>query len=65
LIKKYFKGYFLSIVCNKKIVALASTGFSLAWAIVLSGIIPNLSDLDNSFLKNFKFLWRYIENIFY
>ncbi|ORX56125.1 hypothetical protein BCR36DRAFT_346791 [Piromyces finnis] len=51
-------GYFLSIIFDKKIVALASTGFSLAWSLVLSGIIPNLSDLkNNNILKHFEFLW--------
>jgi len=53
-------GYFLSVICSRKIVALASTVFSLAWALVLSGIIPNLSDLDNSaILKKAKFLWSF------
>jgi len=52
-------GYFLSVIFDRKIVALASTGFSLAWSLVLSGIIPNLSDLNNNaLLKHLKFLWR-------
>ncbi|OUM66640.1 hypothetical protein PIROE2DRAFT_68925 [Piromyces sp. E2] len=51
-------GYFLSVIFDRKIVALASTGFSLAWSLVLSGIIPNLSDLEgNNVLKHVKFLW--------
>jgi len=51
-------GYFLSVIFDKKIVALASTGFSLAWALVFSGIIPNLSTIPTSpVLKHFKFIW--------
>jgi ABC-type multidrug transport system ATPase subunit len=51
-------GYFLSVIFDKKIVALASTGFSLAWALVFSGIIPNLTSIPSSaILKPIKFLW--------
>jgi ABC-type multidrug transport system ATPase subunit len=50
-------GYFLSVIFDKKVVALASTGFSLAWSLVLSGIIPNLKDIDGGVLKHFRFLW--------
>jgi len=53
-------GYFLSIIFDKKVVALASTGFSLAWSLVLSGIIPNLKDIENnSLMQYFKFLWSW------
>jgi len=51
-------GYFLSVIFDKKVVALASTGFSLAWSLVLSGIIPNLKDIDGGVLKHFRFLWE-------
>eukprot|EP00833_Pecoramyces_ruminatium_P006646 jgi/Orpsp1_1/1180678/evm.model.c7180000074299.1 len=52
-------GYFLSIIFNKKVVALASTGFSLAWSLVFSGIIPNFNDINNNALmKHFKFIWN-------
>jgi len=50
-------GYFLSVIFDKKVVALASTGFSLAWSLVLSGIIPNLKDIKGGFLNYFGFLW--------
>jgi len=51
-------GYFLSVIFDRKIVALASTGFSLAWSLVLSGIIPNLTELPkNPILNRLKFLW--------
>jgi len=47
-------GYFLSVIFDKKIVALASTGFSLAWALVLSGVIPDLINYKDKF---YSFLW--------
>ncbi len=53
-------GYFLSVIFDKKMVALASTVFSLLWALVLSGIIPDLADLDsdNSIIKAAKIFWK-------
>jgi len=48
-------GYFLSVIFDKKIVALASTGFSLAWALVLSGVIPDYNNFKDSF---YAFLWK-------
>jgi len=48
-------GYFLSTIFDKKIVALASTGFSLLWALVLSGIVPNIINYKDTF---YSFIWK-------
>ncbi|KAJ3216060.1 hypothetical protein HK099_006078 [Clydaea vesicula] len=38
-------GYFISYAFNQNSVALVGTGFSLLWALVLSGVIPTLTDV--------------------
>jgi len=48
-------GYFLSIILDKKIVGLASTGFSLLWALVLSGVIPDYKNYQDVF---YSFIWK-------
>jgi len=48
-------GYFLSTIFDKKIVALASTGFSLLWALVLSGVIPDIANFKDNF---YAFIWN-------
>ncbi|RKP05526.1 hypothetical protein THASP1DRAFT_32637, partial [Thamnocephalis sphaerospora] len=52
-------GYFISAVVSKETVGLVSTAFALAWAIVFSGVIPDLSDVmhDESY-DRVRWLWQ-------
>ncbi|KAI8053263.1 hypothetical protein BDF22DRAFT_743185 [Syncephalis plumigaleata] len=52
-------GYFISIITNKEMSGLVGTAFALAWAIVFSGSVPDLSDVmhDDSYLPS-RWLWR-------
>ncbi|KAI8814586.1 hypothetical protein BJ742DRAFT_703938 [Cladochytrium replicatum] len=49
-------GYVLSILCRPNQVALATTGFCLLWALVFSGVMPDLSDVMDNY-GIFQYVW--------
>ncbi|KAJ3295381.1 hypothetical protein HK104_002720 [Borealophlyctis nickersoniae] len=53
-------GYFLSIAFKPAQVSLVGTGFALLWALVLSGVMPNLADVYNDSGYNpIRWLWEW------
>ncbi len=50
-------GYFLSIIFAPAKVPLIGTGFALFWSLCLSGVIPELKDVNKAPLNSFAFLW--------
>ena len=50
-------GYFLSIVFSPAKTPLIGTGFALFWSLVLSGVLPDLTDVSKAPLNSFSFLW--------
>ncbi|KAL7751229.1 hypothetical protein RI367_003435 [Sorochytrium milnesiophthora] len=53
-------GYFLSTIARKDIVGLIGTGFALAWALALSGVMPGLDQVyaKGSVFQGFSWLWN-------
>ncbi|KAJ3039915.1 hypothetical protein HK097_002699 [Rhizophlyctis rosea] len=52
-------GYFLSIVFRPKQVPLVGTGFALLWALVLSGVMPNLQEVtEDTTYAAVRWLWE-------
>ena len=52
-------GYFLSIVFKPKQVPLVGTGFALLWALVLSGVMPNLQEvMEDTTYGAVRWLWE-------
>ncbi|KAI9595508.1 hypothetical protein BDF19DRAFT_422395 [Syncephalis fuscata] len=52
-------GYFISMITNKEMSGLVGTAFALAWALVFSGSVPDLSDVmhDDSYVPS-RWLWK-------
>ncbi|KNE55335.1 hypothetical protein AMAG_01237 [Allomyces macrogynus ATCC 38327] len=52
-------GYFLSTIFSRQSVGLIGTGFALAWALVFSGVTPQLDDVmnPNGIYSGFNFMW--------
>ncbi|KAI9595510.1 hypothetical protein BDF19DRAFT_422397 [Syncephalis fuscata] len=52
-------GYFISMIVRKETVGLVGTAFALAWAIVLSGVIPDLYDVTNDSTYDYiRWIWK-------
>jgi ABC-type multidrug transport system ATPase subunit len=52
-------GYFISMIVKKETVGLVGTAFALAWAIVLSGVIPDLHDVNTDDTYDYiRWLWK-------
>jgi hypothetical protein len=52
-------GYFLSMFFSREMVGLVGTGFALSWALVLSGVNPQLNEImkPESPFHSVYFLW--------
>ncbi|RKP06408.1 hypothetical protein THASP1DRAFT_31768, partial [Thamnocephalis sphaerospora] len=51
-------GYFISAIVKKETVGLVGTAFALAWAIVFSGVIPDLNDVKGEDTYTYaRWLW--------
>ncbi len=54
----FMMGYWLSAAFPMSKVPLYATGFSLLWALVLSGILPSLWDVVNDYPSAVQWLWQ-------
>jgi hypothetical protein len=54
-----YVGYFVSVIVSKDTAGLVGTAFSLAWAMLFSGVIPDLTEVHSDPVYGYvRFLWK-------